>query len=212
MADRADRSIFEHQLDRRPANHAPLTPLGFLERAATIYPAKPAVIHGDRTYDYRSFAERCRRLASALAARGIGPGDTVAVLAGNVPATLEAHYGVPMAGAVLNALNIRLDAPTIAFCLEHGEAKALIVDREFGAVAAAALRTLTRRPLVIDIDDPVGGLPPGEVSATADDEYEAWLAAADPGFAPRPLADEWQTITLNYTSGTTGNPKGVVYH
>jgi fatty-acyl-CoA synthase len=117
-----------------------------------------------------------------------------------------------MAGAVLNALNIRLDAPTIAFCLEHGEAKALIVDREFGAVAAAALRTLTRRPLVIDIDDPVGGLPPGEVSATADDEYEAWLAAADPGFSPRPLADEWQAITLNYTSGTTGNPKGVVYH
>jgi fatty-acyl-CoA synthase len=212
MADRADRSIFERQLDRRAANHAPLTPLGFLERAAAIHPAKPAVIHGERTFDYGSFAERCRRLASALAAHGIGPGDTVAVLAGSVPATLEAHYGVPMAGAVLNALNFRLDAPSIAFCLEHGEAKALIVDREFGTVAAAALRRMARRPLVIDIQDPVGGLAPGEASAMAEAEYEAWLAAADPGFTPLPLADEWQAITLNYTSGTTGNPKGVVYH
>jgi fatty-acyl-CoA synthase len=212
MADRADRSIYEQQLGRRHANHAPLTPLGFLERAAAIHPAKPAVIHGELVFDYRSFAERCRRLASALARCGVGPGDTVAVLAGNVPATLEAHYGVPLAGAVLNALNIRLDAASIAFCLEHGEAKVLIIDRELGDVAAAALRRMARRPLVIDIADPVAGLPPGEASAMAELEYEAWLAAADPGFVPPPLADEWQAITLNYTSGTTGNPKGVVYH
>src|SRR5262249_10708403 len=146
MADRDVRSIFEQGLYRRPANHLPLTPLAFLERAAAVHPGKPAVIHGDRIYDYRAFAGRCRRLAAALAARGIGRGDTVAVLAGNIPTSLEAHYGVPLAGAVLNALNIRLDAPSIAFCLEHGEAKAFIVDREFGAVAAAALRLIKHRP------------------------------------------------------------------
>src|SRR5262245_53744089 len=123
--------IYDQDLEKNPANYAPLTPLGFLERAAAVFPNKTAVIHGDRAYSYREFDERCRRLASALAKAGVGPGDTVAVLAGNVPATLEAHYGVPMLGAVLNAMNFRLDAATVAFCIAHGEAKVFIVDREF---------------------------------------------------------------------------------
>lgn len=150
----AGNGIFDRHLDRTPANHAPLTPLSFLERAASVYPDKAAVIHGDRTFSYRIFRERCRRLASSLAGCGVGPGDTVAVLAGNIPATLEAHYGVPMLGAVLNALNIRLDARTVAFCLAHGEAKVLIVDREFTGLAAQALARLERPPVVIDVEDP----------------------------------------------------------
>ena len=150
----AGNGIFDRHLDRTPANHAPLTPLSFLERAASVYPDKAAVIHGDRTFSYRIFRERCRRLASSLAGCGVGPGDTVAVLAGNIPATLEAHYGVPMLGAVLNALNIRLDARTVAFCLAHGEAKVLIVDREFAGLAAQALARLERPPVVIDVEDP----------------------------------------------------------
>src|SRR5215475_8529787 len=163
----ADGALFERQLDRNAANYAPLSPLSFLARAEAVHPEKAAVIHGEQCFTYRQFAARCRRLASALAARGIGRGDTVALLSGNIPPMLEAHYGVPLAGAVLNTLNFRLDAATIAFCLEHGEAKALIVDREFGATAAAALGRLGRRLLVIDIADPVGGLPPGEASALA---------------------------------------------
>jgi fatty-acyl-CoA synthase len=204
--------IFERQLDRQAANDAPLSPLSFLARAAAVHPGKTAVIHGDRRYDYREFAARCRGLGAALAGRGICKGDTVALLAGNIPPTLEAHFGVPLAGAVLNALNVRLDAAAIAFCLEHGEAKALIVDREFGGVAAAALRQMARRPLVIDIADPVAGHPPGPASALADAEYEDFIAGADAGFPIDLPADEWQAISLNYTSGTTGNPKGVVYH
>jgi fatty-acyl-CoA synthase len=201
-------SIYERDLERVPANFAPLTPLGFLDRAAAVYPDKTAVIHGARRYNYREFAERCRRLASALRARGVGLGDTVAVMAPNVPALLEAHYGVPMAGGVLNALNVRLDAPTIAFILEHGAAKVLITDREFAPVIKDALAALKSKPLVIDIDDPLGG--GGE--ALGEMDYEAFLKAGDPAFAGLKPADEWQAIALNYTSGTTGNPKGVVYH
>ena len=203
--------IYEQHLDKNPANYAPLTPLGFLERAAAVFPNKTAVIHGERAYSYREFDERCRRLASALTKAGVGPGDTVAVLAGNVPATLEAHYGVPMLGAVLNAMNFRLDAPTVAFCLAHGEAKVFLADREFAEVARKAVLQLERKPIVVEIDDPVAAYPEGTPHITSV-EYEDFIASGDPAFRWRPPADEWQAISLNYTSGTTGNPKGVVYH
>ncbi len=202
--------IYDLQLGRNPANHMPLTPLGFLARAAEVYPNKAAVIHGDTVYTYRQFKERCCRLASALARRGIAEGDTVAILAPNVPAMLEAHYGVPMLGAVLNTLNIRLDAATIAFCLDHGEAKALIVDRELADVARTALRQLGRELLVIDIADPLAEGSQGE--KVGHEEYESFIADGAPEFPWTAPRDEWQAISLNYTSGTTGNPKGVVYH
>jgi fatty-acyl-CoA synthase len=200
-------SPFE-QLDRGPANWAALTPLSFLAWAAHVYAAKPAVIHGERTFTYAELYARCRRLASALTRRGIGRGDCVAVMAPNVPAMLEAHYGIPMAGAVLNALNYRLDARSIAFILEHGNARLLITDREFSSTIEDALRLLGRPIPVIDIDDPLhdGGRLLGEK------DYEALLAEGDPAFAWAPPADEWQAICLLYTSGTTGDPKGVVYH
>jgi fatty-acyl-CoA synthase len=199
---------FERDLDRRPANWAALTPLSFLAWAAGVYASKPAVIHGERAFTYADLYARCRRLASALVRRGIGRGDCVAVMAPNVPAMLEAHYGVPMAGAVLNALNYRLDARSIAFILEHGQARLLITDREFSATIEEALRLLGRPMPVIDIDDPLheGGRLLGEK------DYEALLAEGDPGFAWAPPEDEWQAICLLYTSGTTGDPKGVVYH
>jgi len=203
--------IYDQHLDKNAANYASLTPLTFLDRAAAIYPRKAAVIHGDRTYSYREFDERCRRLAGALVKAGVGPGDTVALLAPNIPATLEAHYGVPMLGAVLNAMNIRLDAATIGFCLAHGEAKVFIVDREFAEVARKAVAQVERKPIVVAIDDPVVRYPAGTPDLGAI-EYEDFIAGGDPGFRWRPPRDEWQAITLNYTSGTTGNPKGVVYH
>ncbi len=200
-------------LERNAANHAALTPLDFLFRSAQVYPDRTSVIHGSLTYTWRETAERCRRLASALAARGIGPGDTVAVMAPNIPAHLEAHFGVPLAGAVLNALNVRLDAATIAFILEHGEAKALITDRGYARTVAPALDRLGRDLLVIDIDDPVADEWGEERHQRLGEiDYEDFLAGGDPDFAGRPPEDEWQAISLNYTSGTTGNPKGVVYH
>ncbi len=204
----ADSSIFERDLDRNSANSAALTPLSFLRRAAAVYPDKLAVVHGASRFTYRQMEERCRRLAGALAARGVGKGDTVAVLAPNIPPLLEAHYGVPMTGGVLNALNTRLDAATIAFILEHGGAKVLIADREFSEVVEAALAQLETKPLVIDIADPEGE----GGSLRGETDYEAFLAGADPDFAPVLPADECDAICLNYTSGTTGNPKGVVYH
>ena len=183
-------------LGRNAANHRPLTPVDFLRRAAEVYPGKTAVIDGERRFTYLEFAQRCSRLASVLAARGIGRGDTVAVMAPNVPALLECHYAVPALGAVLNALNYRLDAATIAFCLEHGEAKVLIADREFSATVGEALKRVKRPIFVVDIDD----------------AYEDWIAGGDPGFALSDPEDEWDSLALLYTSGTTGNPKGVVYH
>ena len=196
-------------LGRAPANLAPLTPLTFLPRTAAIHPDRVAIVHGERRVTYRSFLERSRRLAGALAARGIGQGDTVSVVLPNVPAMLEAHHGVPMLGAVLNAINTRLDARTIAYILGHGEAKALITDREFSPSVAAALARLDTKPLVIDVDDPMYDGPGERVGAI---DYEAFLAEGSADFEPPPLHDEWQPIALNYTSGTTGNPKGVVFH
>jgi 3-(methylthio)propionyl---CoA ligase len=196
-------------LERNPANYAPLTPVSFLRRSAETYGAKAAVIHGDRTFTYRELDERCRRLASALVKRGVGRGDTVAVMAPNVPALLEAHFAVPGIGAILNALNYRLDAATIAFCLRHGGAKVLITDREFSPVIRDALDQLKNARIeVIDIDDPLatGGDLVGSI------EYEALLAEGDPEFDLQPPGDEWDSLSLLYTSGTTGNPKGVVYH
>ncbi|HXA70546.1 MAG TPA: acyl-CoA synthetase [Stellaceae bacterium] len=195
-------------LARRAANFAALTPLSFLARSAAVYPDKIAVIHGERRYSYAEFYRRCCRLADALRRRGIGLGDTVSVMAPNVPALLEAHYGVAMAGAVLNALNHRLDARSVAFVLEHGGAKLLIADREYSATVRAALGQVGHRPIVIDIDDPLheGGELLGEM------DYEAFLGTGDPSAPWQPPADEWQAIALSYTSGTTGNPKGVVYH
>ncbi|MCC7048809.1 MAG: acyl-CoA synthetase [Alphaproteobacteria bacterium] len=191
-----------------PANYVPLSPLTFLANAAETFPGKPAVIHGDRGFTYAQFFERARRLASALRKRGIRRGDTVAIMSPNQPAMLEAHFGVPAAGAVLNPLNYRLDAATIAFCLEHGEAKLLLTDGEYAPVVADALGRVKRRITVIDIDDPL--YPQGNRIGEA--TYEQLLAEGDADFPWGPPRDEWQSICLLYTSGTTGNPKGVVYH
>ncbi len=201
-------SIFDRDLPRGPANHAALTPLDFLDRAAATYPDKVAIVHGAMRRTYGEMYGRCRRLASALTARGIGVGDTVSVLLPNTPAMLEAHYGVPMAGAVLNAINTRLDAATIGFILDHAEARLVIVDREFTGVMAEAIAASRTKPPVVWVDDPLaeGGEPLGEL------EYEDLLATGDPDAAWARPHDEWRALALNYTSGTTGNPKGVVYH
>jgi fatty-acyl-CoA synthase len=200
---------YNEHLDKNPANYQPLTPLQFLERAAAIHPDHTAVIHGSRRQTYAEFYARCRRLASALSGRGIGLGDTVSVMLPNSPPMLEAHYAVPMTGAVLHSINTRLDAPIIAFQLDHGDSKLLITDREFSKTAKEALAMASVTPLVIDFDDKEF---PQDGEALSDIDYEAFVAGGDPEFAWRMPTDEWEAIALNYTSGTTGNPKGVVYH
>ncbi|MGI9258023.1 MAG: acyl-CoA synthetase [Gammaproteobacteria bacterium] len=203
-----EQNKYELDLEQNEANHVPLSPLSFARRTAEVFPDRVAVIHGDMRSTWSETYTRCKRLASALVARGIREGDTVAVMAPNVPALLEAHFGVPLCGAVLNALNIRLDAEAIAFILDHGEAKVLITDREFSPVISAALKTLKNKPLVIDIDDPLASS--GELLGELN--YEQLLNEGDPGYPWALPNDEWDAISLNYTSGTTGNPKGVVYH
>ncbi len=190
------------------ANYVPLTPLSLYDWAVKVYPDHPAVIYGDQRLSYRAFDARCRRLASALKARGITPGSTVAAMLPNIPPMLEAHFGVPMLGAVLNTINIRLDAATIAYILDHGKAKVLLTDTEFAPVIREALRLAENKPLVVDVEDPLG--PGGERLGELD--YESLLAQGSPEFEWRWPDNEWESISLNYTSGTTGRPKGVLYH
>ena len=199
---------FNQGLNANPANFQPQTPLIFLDWAASVYPNKVAIIYGELQYTYQQFRERCRRLASAIQKLGVGLGDTVAVMAPNSPPMLEAHFGIPMVGAVLNAINYRLNATEVAFILKHGEAKILIVDREFSPVIGEALELLDGNLIIININDPLaeGGNLIGNL------EYETFLAEGDPNFCFQLPKDEWDAISLNYTSGTTGNPKGVVYH
>ena len=197
---------YERGLEKCPANYTALTPLYFLQRAAEIYPGKTAIIYGDTQYDYRTYYDRCRKMASALKRRGIGKDDTVAMLAPNVPAVLEAHFGVPMCGAILNAMNTRLDAEVIAFQLQHGEARMFIVDQHFRTLAQDITERLpdAHKPILVEIAE---GMP-----FTGAIDYEDFLNEGDAEEAWQTPEDEWQAITLNYTSGTTGNPKGVVYH
>jgi fatty-acyl-CoA synthase len=206
-------NIYEQGLDRNPANYTPITPLLFLERSAEIYPNKTAVIHGNLRQTWKQTYERCRRLASALQKHGITLGDTVAVMLPNTPPMVEAHFGIPMAGAVLNALNTRLDAESLAFMLNHGEAKVVIVDPEFSGVMKKALEIAKKESghefLVIDVEEKEFDVPGEKLGALT---YEKLLSEGDPQFIWQVPKDEWQAICLNYTSGTTGNPKGVVYH
>ena len=200
---------YDTDLKRNAANFQPLTPLSFLARAAEVYPDATAIVHGARSWNYRQFYARARQLASALSRRGIKRGDTVSVMLANTPAMIEAHYGVPMAGAVLNTINTRLDSAIVAFGLDHAETKVLITDREYSKVVKDALAACKAKPLIIDYDDPeftgagerLGGI-----------EYEELLREGDADFAWQMPDDEWDAISLNYTSGTTGDPKGVVYH
>jgi len=195
-------------LDKTPANYVPLSPLTFLERAAAVFPNRTSLVHGDQRYTWAETYARCRRLASALVQCGVGKGDTVSIMGFNTPQMYEAHFGVPMTGAVLHSINTRLDAATIRFMLQHSEAKVLLTDTEASKTIAEALAGLENPPLVIDIDDPLsdGGARLGTL------DYEQLLAAGDANFAWSLPGDEWEAISLNYTSGTTGNPKGVVYH
>ncbi len=204
----AHPNLYTTGLDKTAANYVPISPLTFVERAASVFPARTSIVHGADRYTWAETYTRCRRLASALTQLGIGLGDTVSIMGFNTPQMYEAHFGVPMTGAVLHSINIRLDAATIAFQLQHCEAKVLLTDTEASATIREALAQLANPPLVIDIIDPFGdgGEPLGIM------DYETFLAGGDPNFAWQLPADEWQAITLNYTSGTTGNPKGVVYH
>jgi len=204
----AAHNIYERDLDKTSANYAALTPLQFMERTASVYPDHVALIHGERRQSWAETYARCRQLASALAQIGIGVGDTVAIMAPNIPEMYEAHFGVPMTGGVLNSLNTRLDAAMIAFILDHSETKVLLVDREYHQVVTEALSQAKNQPLVVDIDDPLCD----DRAQIGDTTYEEFLATGDADYEWQYPSDEWNAISLNYTSGTTGNPKGVVFH
>ncbi|WP_395712967.1 acyl-CoA synthetase [Reyranella sp.] len=201
-------NIYERDLDKTAANYAPLTPLQFIERSASVYPDRIAVVHGERRQSWAETYRRCRQLASALDKVGIGVGDTVAIMAPNIPEMYEAHFGVPMTGGVLNSLNTRLDAAMIAFILDHSETKVLLVDREYHRAATEALAIAKVQPMVVDIDDPACE----DRAQIGDTTYEELIASGDPDYAWQYPSDEWNAVSLNYTSGTTGNPKGVVFH
>jgi fatty-acyl-CoA synthase len=205
----AKRSPYDTDLERNPANYQPLTPISFLERAASTFPERVAIVHGKRHTTYAQFYERSKRLASALVKQGVRKNDTVACMLANTPPMLEAHYGVPMTGGVINTLNTRLDAAALAFILDHGEAKVVITDREHAPVMKEVLKLAKVKPFVIDYDDPQF---PQTGEKLGSIEYEDFIAAGDPDFVWHPPHDEWDAIALNYTSGTTGNPKGVVFH
>src|SRR5215475_13372984 len=205
----AKQNAYDIGLDKNPANYVPLSPLSFIARSAAVYPNHTSAVYEGKSFTWSETLDRCRRFASYLVSKGIGEGDTVAAMLPNVPAMNEVHFAVPMAGAVLNALNIRLDAPSIAFQLDHGGAKIILVDPEFAGVISEAIKLMSGpKPFIIDVDDAAfaGGKRIGEI------EYEAAVAQGDPNFVPRLPDDEWDAIALSYTSGTTGNPKGVVTH
>src|SRR6476620_7713860 len=199
-----DTHPFEANLDRHPSNYIPLSPVSFLTRAASAFGSKLAVIDGERRYSYARLLDRCIRLASGLAQLGVKRLDTVAIIASNIPEMIEAHFAVPMLGAVLNPLNTRLDAANIAFSLLHGNAKVLIVDAEYGPLVRQALQQVDRKIVVIDVDSP-----DSQVAPIGEYAYEALLTSGDPGLNWPGVADEWQSLCLLYTSGTTGDPKGV---
>lgn len=204
----AQDSVFETNLDKNKANYAALSPTTFMQRAATVYPNRTATVHGEIRRTWAETYTRCKKLACALQARGINPGDAVSIMAPNLPEHFEAHFAIPMCGAVLNSINIRLDAEAVAFILQHAESKVLITDREFSTVVKAALALMDDKPYVIDIDDPYYA----EGEFVGEQTYDAFIAQGDDNFTPYLIEDEWNAITLNYTSGTTGDPKGVVYH
>ena len=201
---------YNQNLDKNPSNYVPLTPLSFLERAKDIYPNYEALVYETKSFTWTEVFNRCTKFASALEKIGIVEGDTVSVMTFNTPEIFEAHYSVPMTGAVLNTINSRLDAKTVAYILEHSEAKVLIIDRQLHAVAEKALSTLKEKPIVIDVQDDFADQ--SLLKKIGDREYEEFLSTGDENYIWKKPKDEWQAISLSYTSGTTGNPKGVVYH